>query len=209
MKTLFLSLLGQPRLAKASSEWTILEPVKVARNLKLAQTSSRVATTLRRRPKAPPTSNHYRSITGRLLFVLWVHLLGVRPLGVTLGVATARQSPAPHRCTLRTAAGYHTARDALPSLRGALARPAPAVAVGLRRADDRLPAALRLRNRRRDVAVRSGRPGAAGCSLQAVWRTRVQPRGADLRFHRTTASFPCPSSGTARSRASRPAVFNA
>ncbi len=30
-----LSLLGQPRLAKASSEWTILEPVKVARNLKL------------------------------------------------------------------------------------------------------------------------------------------------------------------------------
>jgi hypothetical protein len=36
-----LSLLGQPRLAKASSGWTILEPVKVARNLELAQTSSR------------------------------------------------------------------------------------------------------------------------------------------------------------------------
>ena len=51
MKTLSLSLLGQPRLAKASSGWTILEPVKVARNLELAQTSSRVATTLWRRPR--------------------------------------------------------------------------------------------------------------------------------------------------------------
>ena len=62
MKTLSLSLLGQPRLAEASSGWTILEPVKVARNLELAQTSSRVArvaTTLWRRPRAPPTSNHY------------------------------------------------------------------------------------------------------------------------------------------------------
>jgi hypothetical protein len=33
--SLSLSLLGQPRLAKASSGWTILEPVKVARNLEL------------------------------------------------------------------------------------------------------------------------------------------------------------------------------
>ena len=97
---------------------------------------------------------------GRLLVVLWLHLLGVQPLGVTLGVAAARRSLALHRCALHTAAGCHTARDALPSLCGALARPAPAVAVGLMRADDRLPAVLRPRNRRRDVAVRSGRPGA-------------------------------------------------
>ena len=104
---------------------------------------------------------------GRLLVVLWLHLLGVQPLGVTLGVAAARRSLAPHRCALHTAAGCRTARDALPSLCGALARPAPAVAVGLRRADDRLPPVLRPRNRRRDVVVRSGRPEqlAARCWL--------------------------------------------
>ena len=33
--------LGQPRLTEASSGWTILEPVKVARNLELAQMPSR------------------------------------------------------------------------------------------------------------------------------------------------------------------------
>jgi hypothetical protein len=46
VKTHSLSPLGQPRLAEASSGWTTLEPVKVARNLELAQASSRVVTTL-------------------------------------------------------------------------------------------------------------------------------------------------------------------
>ena len=106
---------------------------------------------------------------GRLLVVLWLHLLGVQPLGVTLGVAAARRSPAPHRCALRTAAGCRTARDALPSLCGALARPAPAVAVGLMRADDRLPAVLRPRNRRR---FRGLQVGIAGPELGCLEDTR-------------------------------------
>ena len=103
VKTHSLSLLGQPRLAKASSEWTILEPVKVARNLKLAQTSSRVATTLWRRPRAPPTSNHWTR----------VHLSHkITPLPpienfstvIGLSIVVSRAPPARRRLPTRSAA---------------------------------------------------------------------------------------------------------